>query len=172
MEMADIQTRINEIGQFFKEMQVTQVDGTSVIYVVVMFPDRWKVYGNVTEEKYNVSVMEGNEPGEYYFCAEMSTGFDAVFNAVDHCISVNKDAMERSQLFQEKLKELKDIFADGANTIKRLRTLDFVFKPQKKETKRKVEFPAQEPKTDDGSDSVNEGLNLEQEGTYGDGYEG
>lgn len=134
--MADIQDRIQKVGPYFKGMQVTQVEETKVIYVIVSFPQRW-IIDDAVQEKYDVSVMDGKEPGEYYFCAEMSLGFDVVFDAIDHCIQVNKDAMERAQLFQEKINELKEIFGNEENTIKRLRTLEFTFPKQKKEIKKK-----------------------------------
>ena len=100
--MADIKERIANVGQFFKGMQVTKVDDTDVIYVIVSFPPRWLIDDAVTE-KFDVNVMDGNEPGEHLFCAEMSTGFDKVFDAVDHCVRENREAMERAQLFQEKI---------------------------------------------------------------------
>ena len=134
--MADIQERIKKTGQFFKGMQVTKVDDTDVIYVVVRFPNRW-IIDDAVSEKYDVSVIDGQEEGEHMFCAEMGVGFDSVFDAVDHCIQVNKDAMERAQLFQEKINELKEIFGNEENTIKKLRTLEFTFPRQKKEATRK-----------------------------------
>ncbi len=134
--MADVQDRIKSIGQHFKEMQVTQVEGTNVIYVVVLFPERW-IIDDTIPEKYDVNVMDGKTPGEYYFCAEMEVGFDKVFDAIDYCIGVNKDAMERAQLFQEKINELKEIFGNEENTIKKLRTLEFTFPRQKKEINKK-----------------------------------
>ena len=82
-------------------------------------------------------LMDGNEPGEHLFCAEMSTGFDKVFDAVDHCVRENREAMERAQLFQEKINELKEIFGDEGNSIKRLRTLEFTFPKQRKDVSRK-----------------------------------
>lgn len=133
--MNDVQYRIDKIKQYFKGMQVTQVDETNVIYVVVSFPERWIIDDEITG-KYDVNVMDGKEHGEYYFCAEMSVGFDKVFDAIDHCVSVNKDAMERAQIFQEKIAELKEIFGDGTKTIDELRTLEFTFPPQKKNAKR------------------------------------
>lgn len=133
--MADIQERIKKVGNLFKGMQVTEVDGTKVIYVIVSFPQRWIIDDEILD-KYGVNVVDGKEPGEYYFCAEMETGFDVVFDSVDHCIQVNKDAMERAQLFQEKINELKEIFGNEENTIKKLRTLEFTFPRQKKESKR------------------------------------
>lgn len=134
--MADIQERIKRAGEYFSGMQVTKVDDTDVIYVIVHFPVRWIIDDNV-QEKYDVSVVDGKTDGEYLFCAEMSVGFDAVFDAVEHCIQVNKDAMERAQLFQEKINELKEIFGNEENTIKKLRTLEFTFPRQKKEINKK-----------------------------------
>lgn len=134
--MADIKERIANVGQFFKGMQVTKVDDTDVIYVIVSFPPRWLIDDAVTE-KFDVNVMDGNEPGEHLFCAEMSTGFDKVFDAVDHCVRENREAMERAQLFQEKINELKEIFGDEGNSIKRLRTLEFTFPKQRKDVSRK-----------------------------------
>ena len=133
--MADIQERIKRTGAYFGGMQVTKVDDTDVIYVIARFPDRW-IIDDVVQEKYDVSIVERSE-GEYLFCAEMSVGFDAVFDAIDYCIQVNKDAMERAQLFQEKIKELKEIFGNEENTIKKLRTLEFTFPKQRKENNKK-----------------------------------
>ena len=129
--MNDVKYRIDKIRQYFKEMQVTTVEDTNVIYVVVVFPPQWKIDDEVIQ-KYDVNVMDGKDVGEHYFCAEMSIGFDKVFDAIDHCIGVNKDAMERAKIFQEKITELKEIFANGTTSIEELRTLEFTFPPQKK----------------------------------------
>ena len=133
--MNDVQYRIDTIKQYFREMQVTKVEETNVIYVVVSFPQKWIIDDEITG-KYDVNVMDGKEPGEYYFCAELSVGFDKVFDAIDHCIGVNRDAMERAQIFQEKIAELKEIFGDGTRTTEELKTLEFVFPPQKKSMRR------------------------------------
>lgn len=133
--MNDVQLRIGKIKQYFKEMQVTTVEDANVIYVVVMFPPKWIIDDEITE-KYDVSVMNGKEVGEYYFCAEMGVGFDKVFDAIDYCIGVNKDAMERAQIFQEKIAELKEIFGDGTRTVSELKTLTFTFPSQKKTIKK------------------------------------
>ncbi len=134
--MADIQERIKNTGAFFNGMQVTKVDDTDVIYVIVHFPPRW-IIDDIVKEKYEVSVIDGKTEGEYLFCAEMSVGFDAVFDAIDHCITVNRDAAERAQIFQDKINELKEIFGNEENSIKKLKTLEFTFPRQKKEANKK-----------------------------------
>ena len=140
--MADIQSRISEIKQYFKEMQVTQVDSTSVIYVIVSFPQRW-VMDDSVQKKYDVNVMNGKEPGEYYFCADISTGFDAVFDAIDFCVQVNMDAMERARIFQDKLLKLKELFGNNDITIDELNELEFVL-GKKKKTQGKKKTPVEE----------------------------
>ena len=141
--MSDIQDRITKVKEYFKEMQVTQVEDTPVIYVVVSFPDRWIIDDGI-EEKFDVSVRNGKEPCQYYFCAEMEVGFDKVFDAVDYCIAGNKDAMERAQIYQQKINELKAIFGSKARTISELKSLEFTFPPQKKvKTKKAIPAPAE-----------------------------
>lgn len=144
--MSDIHERIKKLGDMFKEMQVTEVEDetgkTNVIYVVVAFPQKW-IIGEDIQEKFDIDVMPGKYQGEYYFCADISVGFDKVFDAIDHCIGVNKDAMERAQIFQEKINELKAIFGDGTRTIAQLRTIEFTFPPQKKGMK-KTKAPIEE----------------------------
>ena len=136
--MADVQERIKKVGEFFKEMQVTKVDETNVIYVVVSFPHKWIIDGDGIQGKYDVTVMPGHAEDEYYFCADISVGFDTVFDAVDYCIQVNKDAMERAKIFQEKLLKLKELFGNEEIGVEELKGLDFVLgKPKRKQAPKK-----------------------------------
>ena len=138
--MADIQERIKKIGNLFKEMQVTKVhteaEETNVIYVVVTFPARWIIDKDV-ETKFEVSVSDGNAQGEYYFCAQMMTGFDRVFDAIDYCIKVNEEAMERAKIFQEKLVQLKELFGNEEVSVEELKGLEFVLGKKKKSPAKK-----------------------------------
>ena len=147
--MATIQERIKKLGPLFSEMQVTKVSDMDnnpidVIYVIVTFPHNW-IIDDAVKEKYSVSVMEGNgAPGEYYFCADISVGFDAVFDAVDYCIKSNKEAAERAKIFQEKIVQLKEIFGNEEITIEELKNLDFVYSKKKKTPNQKKKTPLEE----------------------------
>lgn len=146
--MADnIQDRIKKLSGIFKEMQVTKVETdaeeTNVIYVIVTFPPRWVIDESV-EEKFDVSVREGNIAGEYYFCTDMTTGFERVFDAIDYCIQVNKDAMERAKIFQEKLLKLKEIFGNEEVSVDELRALEFTYQKPKKKPVQKKKTPIDE----------------------------
>ena len=141
--MADVQERIQKIKDFFKEMQVTTVDETNIIYVVVKFPPKW-IIDDTIKEKYEVSIMDGEVPNEYYFCADISVGFDAVFNAIDFCIQSNKDAMERAKIFQEKLIKLREIFGNEEVSVEELKGLEFVLGKSKKKMTTKKKTPLEE----------------------------
>ena len=134
--MANIQDRITSISNFFKGMQVKQIDETSVIYVVVNFPQNW-IIDETIQEKFDVSVINGEEQNDLYFCADMSVGFDKVFDAIDYCIRVNKDAMERAKIFQDKLRQLKELFSNEEIGVDELRGVEFVLGKKKKPAQRK-----------------------------------
>lgn len=130
--MANLNDRIKKISQFFKEMQITTVNGEQIVYVVVKFPQKWFIDENIPN-KFNVSVAEGEEyEGQYFFCAEMSVGFDKIFDAIDYNIEKMKTAQERAKLLKEKVEELQNLFYDENISIEALRTLDFTYKGKKK----------------------------------------
>ena len=119
----NIKERIKKISEYFKEMQVIDVDGVQTIYVVVKFPNGWKI-DNTLEEKYKTIVEIGNEPNEFYFFTELENE-ENVFNAIEYNIEKMKDAIERATLLKQKINELKDLFQDESISIQTLRTLSF-----------------------------------------------
>lgn len=130
--MANLNDRIKKIGQYFKEMQVTNVDGQQIIYVVVQFPPKWFIDEGIPN-KFGVSVAEGQEyEGQFFFCAEINVGFDKVFDAVEYNISKMKTAQERAKLLKEKVEELQNLFYDESISVEALKTLDFTYKGKKK----------------------------------------
>ena len=52
----EIKDRIAKLGSIFKEMQITNVDGAQIIYVVVSFPQNW-IIDNDIEEKFRFLYM-------------------------------------------------------------------------------------------------------------------
>ena len=127
--MTDIKDRIKKLGSYFNEMKVgTGQDGEEYIYVTTVFPREWVLDGR-TLEKFNVSCTQEN--GLTYFWADMNTDFTTIFDAIDFNVKVNLDAQEKVILFNHKMEELRDIFADEANSIEKLKTLTFCFGEQK-----------------------------------------
>lgn len=121
-----IKDRIQNISEYFRQMQVTSVNGTQVVYVIVEFPRGWIIDDEI-ESKFGISILKGNGPNEYFFCADIDVGEEVLFDAIDYNISKMKDAIERAKLLQIKTKELSDMFQDESVSIQQLRTLKFVF---------------------------------------------
>ena len=123
MTIAD---RIKKIGKYFGEMQIVEQDGQQIIYVFVNFPPRWIIDEEFAANK-NVTIMEGQVQGEYYFSADLETGEEAIFDVIDDNIEKMQEAIERAKLLAEKTKELKELFEDENTSIEKLRTIRFAF---------------------------------------------
>jgi len=121
-----ISDRIKKLGKYFGEMQIVEQDGEQVIYVTVNFPPRWVIDDEYATKK-NVTVMEGQIQGEYYFSTDLETGEEAIFDVIDDNIEKMKEAIERAQLLAAKTKELKEMFEDESTPISKLRTIKFCF---------------------------------------------
>lgn len=133
--MADIGNRIEKIKPYFKGMQVQEVGNDNIIYIMVIFPNKWVVSKDV-EEKFGISVAKDNET--YYFCAEMAVGFEKIFDAIDYTIEKMTTAQERAKLLKEKILELQEIFMDETIPISRLKNYEFVYKAKPKTKKKEV----------------------------------
>ncbi len=121
-----ISERIKKLGKYFGEMQVVEQDGQQIIYVVVNFPPRWVIDDEFANKK-NVTIMEGQIQGEYYFSTDLETGEEVIFDVIDDNIEKMQEAIERAKLLREKTKELKEIFEDENTPIEKLRTIRFCF---------------------------------------------
>lgn len=122
-----ISDRIKQLGKYFVEMNIVDGEnGGKVIYVVVNFPSNWVIDEEFAEKK-NVTVMESNTPGEYYFSTDIDTGEDVIFDVINDNIDKMKEAIERAQLLAAKTRELKALFEDEKSSIEKLRTIKFTF---------------------------------------------
>ena len=164
--MADITQRIAKIKDYFQEMKVANTEEGEYIYITTVFPSGW-ILDNRTPEKFGVECV--TEKGLSYFWAKIDVGLDRVFDAVDFNVKVNKEAQEKVVLFNEKVKELQDIFADEDNDIERLKTLQMVFIDDAKEEPQAPQFqttlppvvppikkPGRPKKTEEEGEKVNE----------------
>lgn len=123
--MTDIKDRIKKLGSYFEEMKVgTGNNGDEYIYVTMAFPKEWVLDGR-TLEKFGINCS--SEGGLTYFWADLNTDFSTLFDAIDFNIKVNLDAQEKVVLFNSKIGELREIFANEENTIEKLKTLTFTF---------------------------------------------
>lgn len=129
MELSD---RIKKLGKYFNEMQIVEQDGMNIIYVVVTFPYNWIIDEEFAKKK-EVTIMQGETVGQYYFSADIDTGVDVVFDVIDANIDKMKEAIERAQLLTAKTKELKAIFENENIAIEKLRGIRFCFEDDKED---------------------------------------
>lgn len=130
----NIQERIKNISEYFIGMQMSTED--NVVYVRTRFPDKW-VISELLEDNFNVRGIQDKKNNTQFFFTNIENGFDVVFDAIDFTIQMNKSALERLELFKEKVEELKELF--DSEEIEKLRRLEFTFKKaEKKQRKKKL----------------------------------
>lgn len=123
-----IKERIEKLGSYFKQMQTAVAEnGQQLIYVITSFPKNWVVDDYEIADKFSVAVQKGNVQNEYYFCTDLETGEDAIFDAIDYNIEKMQNAIERANLLTAKTKELKEIFENEEISLDQLRTLTFSY---------------------------------------------
>lgn len=116
-----INERIAKLGKAFQKMEIisSETDGQQ-IYVAITLPHNWVIDDKV-DDKFNVqhAVHEGVS---YFWCA-LEDGVETVFEAIDYTIEQNRTAQEKANLFEEKVKELREIFTSDEYSIEQLRGL-------------------------------------------------
>lgn len=125
----NIQERINNLGDYFKGMQVSSENG--IIYVTVQFHKGWAC-SEVTEHNFNVKAVQDETPGLFYFFTDMGVGFDKVFDAIEYNIRFNEEAQAKVNLLRNKIEELRSIFEN--EDIDTLKTLEFKYKKKTKKS--------------------------------------
>ena len=128
----NIQERIKNISEYFVGMQMSTED--NVVYVRTRFPDKW-VISELLEDNFNVRGIQDKKNNTQFFFTNIENGFDVVFDAIDFTIQMNKSALERLELFKEKVEELKELF--DTEEIEKLRRIEFTFKKQEKKSRKK-----------------------------------
>ena len=123
----DIKERIENIKEYFHSMNVAAENG--IIYVLVHFPKGWAC-SEVTEHNFSVKSVMDETPGYFYFFADLTVGFDKVFDAIEYNIQFNQEAQAKVNLLRTKVEELKTIFE--TEDIETLKTLEFKYKQKKK----------------------------------------
>lgn len=125
----NIQERINNLGDYFKGMQVSSENG--IIYVTVQFQKGWAC-SEVTEHNFGVKAVQDETPGIFFFFTDMEVGFDKVFDAIEYNIKFNEEAQAKVNLLREKIEELRTIFENEDIDI--LKTLEFKYKKKSPKT--------------------------------------
>lgn len=85
----------------------------------------------------NKQIEHVEKSDRHYYCAPLSdVNFDEVFNCIRDTISYNKDMEKKVELFQQKIKELQELFS--ILEYDELCTIEFKTKKKKRKIKNSV----------------------------------
>lgn len=126
-----LQERIKKNETYFKGMEI--VNNTAI--VKVLFGEKWGAYPS-SDEKIKVAKSE-EVPNEWFYYSDYTyTVIDEIFDLIEETIEMNLSAIERLNLFNQKMEELKQLFAD--EPLSKLKTLTFQFIEEKRNKKKKT----------------------------------
>lgn len=117
-----INERIEKIKPYFVSFNVMASEGAS--YVLINLPLKWQLPDTAQLKKIFKCEIVRKEEG-VYIVTELENDTELLFNAADYIIDFNKNLEIRTQLLNEKIKELREIFA--TETIEKIKRLEFTF---------------------------------------------
>jgi hypothetical protein len=138
-----LQERIKKNEAYFKGMEI--VNNTAIIKV--LYGEKWGAYPSADEQ---IKVAKSEEvPNEWFYYGDYTyTIIDEIFDLIEETIDMNLSAIERLGLFNQKMEELKELFAN--EPLPKLKTLSFHFEEEKpKRNKKKKTVKIEEPITKD-----------------------
>lgn len=126
-----LQERIKKNEAYFRGMEI--VNNTAIIKV--LYGEKWGAYPS-SDEKIKVAKSE-EVPNEWFYYSDYTyTVIDEIFDLIEETIEMNLSAIERLNLFNQKMEELKQLFAD--EPLSKLKALTFQFIEEKRNKKKKT----------------------------------
>ena len=130
----ELQDRYVKTRQYVSLFNIAE----NVAYALLKMPNGWVIPSNVTKE-FNIQCKKDIETqnGYYIFVdlSENQNGITSIFDSIDFIIEFNNAIEERASIFREKAEILKKLVY--SEPINKLKTLEFVFKSEKKSRKTK-----------------------------------
>lgn len=130
-----LQERIQKNEKYFRGMEIIN----NTVIIKVLYGEKWGAYPS-QDETIKVAKSEEVKNEWFYYADYTYTVIDDIFNLIEETIDMNLSAIERLELFNNKIEELKALFAN--EPLPKLKTLTFHFeeikKPKKKRQKKNV----------------------------------
>lgn len=125
-----LQERIQKNEKYFRGMEIVN----NTVIIKVLYGEKWGAYPSQDEI---IKVAKSDEvKNEWFYYADYTyTVIDDIFNLIEETIEMNLSAIERLELFNVKMEELKTLFAN--ESLQKLKTLSFQFEEVKKTKKNK-----------------------------------
>lgn len=98
-------------------------------YVVgVTFPDGYGVYDSADSRIHVLDDTKGESGLYWYVAQDLSVTLSEVIEFIGNTVDANIEAIKKAQLYELKVKELRDFFADTDMSYSELEALTFKFK--------------------------------------------
>lgn len=109
--------------------------------VGVTFPDGYGVY-NSADDRIHVLDDTKGESGLYWYVAQdLNVTVNDVIEFIDNTVDANIEAIKKAQLYELKVKELRNFFADTDMSYSELEALTFKFKEEAKTKEQPAQIP-------------------------------
>lgn len=160
----NIDDRIKKIGDMFLGFNIDVSQNAA--YAVIRFPSKeWNLPDkNTLKNTYNIEVAV--QDGNVFFVTEIENGVECLFDAIDYTIEFNNEAIERMNIFYEKLDEFKKLFA--TEKIENLKKLEFTISGKKKFSKQSKKVQEESVETTTEQNSVCNEQNNEEKKSIAD----
>lgn len=119
-----LEKQIKEIQDYFKGIEITN----DTIIIKVLFKDKWIVMPR-KDDLIKVAHSNDNKNEWYLYANYNEVTIDEMFTYIKAIIDVNISASLKMELFNQKVTELKELFAN--NELNILQTLTFKMKKPK-----------------------------------------
>ena len=107
----------------------------------VTFPDGYGVYNSADDRIHVLDDTKGESRLYWYVAQDLSVTVNDIIEFIDNTVDANIEAIKKAQLYELKVKELRNFFADTDMTYSELEALTFKFKEEVKTKEQPAQIP-------------------------------
>ena len=109
--------------------------------VGVTFPDGYGVYNSADDRIHVLDDTKGESGFYWYVAQDLSVTVNDVIEFIDNTVDANIEAIKKAKLYELKVKELRNFFADTDMSYSELEALTFKFKEEVKTKEQPAQIP-------------------------------
>lgn len=107
----------------------------------VTFPDGYGVYNSADDRIHVLDDTKGESRLYWYVAQDLSVTVNDIIEFIDNTVDANIEAIKKAKLYELKVKELRNFFADTDMSYSELEALTFKFKEEVKTKEQPAQIP-------------------------------
>lgn len=107
----------------------------------VTFPDGYGVYNSADDRIHVLDDTKGESRLYWYVAQDLSVTVNDIIEFIDNTVDANIEAIKKAKLYELKVKELRNFFADTDMSYSELEALTFKFKEEAKTKEQPAQIP-------------------------------